>query len=204
MRGTRLEALNQGIKDFYAEIQTGDNVSDKLIEQLEVAVIQYDEEVQVLREPALLEESEVAPTLTERGSVTETVMAMEEAINIVEARKSWYKETGQRYYRPWIIVMTDGEPYGNRASAADIDAISARVAADSAAKKYFMLGIGVGDANMELLQKMCGKAMPLQGTKFTAFFQWLSNSLSTVSTSREGDKVNIKDGADAWMDSFEI
>ena len=204
MRGARIEALNQGIKDFYAEIQNGDNVSDKLIDQLEVAVIQYDEEVQVLREPALLEESEVAPTLSERGSVTETVMAMEEAINIVEARKSWYKETGQRYYRPWIIVMTDGEPYGNRASAADIDAIAERVAKDSAVKKYFMLGIGVGEANMELLQKMCGKAMPLQGTKFTAFFQWLSNSLSTVSTSREGDKVNIKDGADAWMDSFEI
>ena len=124
---------------------------------------------------------------------------------MVEDRKAWYKETGQKYYRPWIVVMTDGEPYGNRASQSDIDNISSRVAADTAAKKYFMMGIGVGEANMELLGKMCGgKALPLSGTKFTEFFKWLSNSLSMVSTSKEGDKVSIKEGADAWMDSFEI
>ena len=133
------------------------------------------------------------------------VVAMEEAIRLVEDRKAWYKETGQKYYRPWIVVMTDGEPYGNRASQSDIDNISSRVAADTAAKKYFMMGIGVGEANMELLGKMCGgKALPLSGTKFTEFFKWLSNSLSMVSTSKEGDKVNISQGADAWMDSFEI
>ena len=204
MRGEKLEALNQGIKDFYSEIQEGDSVSEKLIDQLEIAVIQYDEEVQILRNPALLEEEEQAPTLTERGSVTETVMAMEEAIRMVEERKAWYKETGQKYYRPWIVVMTDGEPYGNRASQSDIDNISSRVAADTAAKKYFMMGIGVGEANMELLTRMCGKALPLSGTKFTEFFKWLSNSLSMVSTSKEGDKVSIKEGTDSWMDSFEI
>jgi uncharacterized protein YegL len=123
---------------------------------------------------------------------------------MVEDRKAWYKETGQKYYRPWIVVMTDGEPYGNRASASDIDAISERVAKDAAAKKYFMMGIGVGEANMELLTRMCGKALPLSGTKFTEFFKWLSNSLSMVSTSKEGDKVSIKEGTDSWMDSFEI
>ena len=191
MRGAKLDALNQGMKDFYNEIQCGEGgISEKLIEQLEVAVIQYDEEVKILREPKLLDEEEIPPVLEERGSTTETVVAM---------------ETGQKYYRPWIVVMTDGEPYGNRASQSDIDNISSRVAADTAAKKYFMMGIGVGEANMELLGKMCGgKALPLSGTKFTEFFKWLSNSLSMVSTSKEGDKVNISQGADAWMDSFEI
>ena len=194
------------MKDFYNEIQCGEGgISEKLIEQLEVAVIQYDEEVKILREPKLLDEEEIPPVLEERGSTTETVVAMEEAIKMVEDRKAWYKETGQKYYRPWIVVMTDGEPYGNRASQSDIDNISSRVAADTAAKKYFMMGIGVGEANMELLGKMCGgKALPLSGTKFTEFFKWLSNSLSMVSTSKEGDKVNISQGADAWMDSFEI
>ena len=206
MRGEKLDALNQGLRDFYNEIKSGEGgISEKLIEQLEVAIIQYDEEAKILREPKLLDEEEIPPVLEERGSTTETVVAMEEAIKMVEDRKAWYKETGQKYYRPWIVVMTDGEPYGNRASQSDIDAISARVAADAAAKKYFMMGIGVGEANMELLGKMCGgKALPLKGTKFTEFFKWLSNSLSMVSTSKEGDKVNISQGADAWMDSFEI
>lgn len=206
MRGERIEALNQGIKDFYSEIQGGESVSEKLIDQLEVAVIQYDEEVQVLREPGLLDEEEQAPTLTERGSVTETVMALEEAISMVEARKAWYKETGQKYYRPWIVLMTDGEPYGNRASEADIAAISERVANDAAAKKYTMMGIGVGVNNdvMLKIKQMCGQAMPLQGTKFTEFFKWLSNSLSTVSKSKEGAKVDLREGMDDWLGSFEI
>ena len=204
MRGQRLEALNQGMKDFYNEIQSGEGVSEKLIDQLEVAIIQFDEEAQILRNPALLEEDEVPPTLTERGSTTETVVAMEEAIRMVEERKAWYKETGQKYYRPWIVVLTDGEPYGDRATEADINAIASRVATETEGKKYFVMGIGVGEANMDLLRKMCGKALPLSGTKFTEFFKWLSNSLSTVSKSKEGEKVNISEGADAWMNSFDI
>lgn len=206
MRGNKLDALNQGVRDFFTQIQTADGVSESTVDQLEIAIIQYDEEVKILRDPKLLEEGELPPTLTERGSVTETVLAMEEAIQLVADRKAFYKETGQAYFRPWIIVMTDGEPYGNKASAADIDAIAQRVAADAKDKRYMMIGIGVGeDANMGLLAKMtAGKALKLDGVKFGEFFQWLSASLSTVAASKEGDKINISEGADNWMTSFEI
>lgn len=206
MRGAKLDSLNKGVRDFFTQIQTADDVPESLIDQLEIAIMQYDEEVRILRDPKLLEDGELPPTLTERGSVTETVMAIEEAIKLVEDRKAFYKSTGQAYYRPWIIVMTDGEPYGNKASQADIDAISQRVAAEAAGKKYVIMGIGVGeDANMEVLKKMtAGKAMALQGLKFGAFFQWLSASLSTVASSKEGDKIDISDGASDWMSSFEI
>ena len=206
MRGNKLDALNQGVRDFFTQIQTADGVSESTVDQLEIAIIQYDEEVKIVRDPKLLEEGELPPTLTERGSVTETVLAMEEAIQLVADRKAFYKETGQAYYRPWIILMTDGEPYGNKASAADIDAIAQRVAADAKDKRYMMIGIGVGEeANMELLGKMtAGKALKLDGVKFGEFFQWLSASLSTVAASKEGDKINISEGADNWMTSFEI
>lgn len=206
MRGSKLDMLNNGVQSFFTQIQTSDGVAEGTKDQLEVAIIQYDEEVKILRDPKLLEDEELPPTLTERGSVTETVLAIEEAIQLVEDRKAFYKSTGQRYYRPWIILMTDGEPYGNKASEADIDTIAARVTSDSQNKKYMMMGIGIGEsANMELLKKMTGgKAMKMAGLKFGAFFQWLSASLSTVAQSKEGDKVSIKDGADSWMDSFEI
>lgn len=206
MRGSKLDMLNNGVQSFFTQIQTSDGVAEGTKDQLEVAIIQYDEDVKILRDPKLLEDEELPPTLTERGSVTETVLAIEEAIQLVEDRKAFYKSTGQRYYRPWIILMTDGEPYGNKASEADIDAIAARVTSDSQNKKYMMMGIGIGEsANMELLKKMTGgKAMKMAGLKFGAFFQWLSASLSTVAQSKEGDKVSIKDGADSWMDSFEI
>ena len=209
MRGEKLDSLNQGVRDFFTQIQTADGVPESLIDQLEIAIMQYDEEVRILRDPKLLEDGELPPTLTERGSVTETVIAIEEAIKLVEDRKAFYKSTGQSYYRPWIIVMTDGEPYGKKASQADIDAISQRVAMEAdpkTGKKYMIMGIGVGkDANMGTLKKMtAGRAMALQGLKFGAFFEWLSASLSTVASSKEGDKIDISDGASDWMSSFEI
>ena len=206
MRGEKLDSLNQGVRDFFTQIQTADGVPESLIDQLEIAIMQYDEEVSILRDPKLLEDGELPPTLTERGSVTETVFAIEEAIKLVEDRKTFYKSTGQAYYRPWIIVMTDGEPYGNRASQADIEVISQRVAMETTGKKYMIMGIGVGkDANMETLKKMtAGRAMALQGLKFGAFFEWLSASLSVVATSKEGDKIDISEGASNWMSSFEI
>ena len=206
MRGDKLNSLNQGVRDFFTQIQTADGVPESLIDQLEIAIMQYDEEIKILRDPKLLEDGELPPTLTERGSVTETVIAIEEAIKLVEDRKAFYKSTGQSYYRPWIIVMTDGEPYGKKASDADIEAISQRVKQETSSKKYMILGIGVGsDANMEVLKKMtAGRAMALQGLKFGAFFEWLSNSLSVVASSKEGDKIDISDGASNWMSSFEI
>ena len=206
MRGDKLNSLNQGVRDFFTQIQTADGVPESLIDQLEIAIMQYDEEIKILRDPKLLEDGELPPTLTERGSVTETVIAIEEAIKLVEDRKAFYKSTGQSYYRPWIIVMTDGEPYGKKASDADIEAISQRVKQETSSKKYMIMGIGVGsDANMEGLKKMtAGRAMALQGLKFGAFFEWLSNSLSVVASSKEGDKIDISDGASNWMSSFEI
>lgn len=206
MRGDKLNSLNQGVRDFFTQIQTADGVPESLIDQLEIAIMQYDEEIKILRDPKLLEDGELPPTLTERGSVTETVIAIEEAIKLVEDRKAFYKSTGQSYYRPWIIVMTDGEPYGKKASDADIEAISQRVKQETSSKKYMIMGIGVGsDANMEVLKKMtAGRAMALQGLKFGAFFEWLSNSLSVVASSKEGDKIDISDGTSNWMSSFEI
>lgn len=209
MRGEKLDSLNQGIRDFFIQIQTADGVPESLVDQLEIAIMQFDEEVRILRDPKLLEDGELPPMLMERGSTTETVVAIEEAIKLVEDRKAFYKSTGQQYYRPWIIVMTDGVPYGNRASQADIDAIAQRVAKEAdpkTGKKYMMMGIGVGkDVNMDILKKMTGgRAMALQGLKFGEFFEWLSSSLSLVASSKEGDKVDISEGASNWMSSFEI
>ena len=164
MRGNNIQTVNKYFNDFLSWVHD----EEELMVKLEVAIMQYDEEVSILREPRLLEDGELPPTLTERGSVTETVMAIEEANKLVEDRKAFYRSTGQCYYRPWIIVMTDGEPYGNKATQADIDAISLRVAIEAdpkTVKKYMIMGIGVGkDANMETLKKMtAGRAMALQG-----------------------------------------
>lgn len=47
MRGEKLDSLNQGVRDFFTQIQTADGVPESLIDQLEIAIMQYDEEVRI-------------------------------------------------------------------------------------------------------------------------------------------------------------
>ena len=196
---TKLDGLNEGLKDFYDEIYQDDNSSQRI----EVALIAFNDTVQTLQEPALVENFTM-PTLTANGE-TALVDAMMSAINLVEIRKKWYKSTGQPYYRPWIILMTDGEPNANQ----NIQALADKIKSDTANKKYVFLPIGVAGANMEILHMIEGEgngkipAMPLQGAKFSKFFKWLSSSISTVINSREGDKVSFENPS-SWMDNFEI
>lgn len=196
MRGTPIEELNRGLRSFYEEISSDVTTSQRL----EISIISFSNVVTTLQEPALIENIRM-PILSAGGS-TALVDAVNQAIDKVEARKKWYKETNQNYYRPWIILMTDGEPDVNQ----DVDALARRIHNDTLNKRYSFLPIGVEGANMAILNKIKGNipAMKLQGTRFSSFFKWLSASMGTVVTSEEGEKVDLSDGANDWMTAFTI
>ena len=128
--------------------------------------------------------------------------AVYEAIELVDARKKWYKSTNQAYYRPWIVLITDGEPD----ECQDIATLAERIKEDTAHKRYAFLPIGVDNANMSVLQSIQGQipAMKLKGTKFSSFFKWLSGSMEVIVSGGTGQKINISNGASDWMDSYTI
>ena len=196
MRGKPIEELNKGLKDFYEDISQNETTSQRL----ELALIKFCDTVEIVQEPSLIEAISM-PALQAWGS-TKMVKAVNEAIDLVEARKKWYKETNQPYYRPWIILMTDGEPDEEE----NVAELANRIKQDSADKHYQFLPIGVEGANMAILEQIKGAIDPmkLQGTKFSSFFKWLSASIDTVVSSEEGQKVDISQGADDWMTSFTI
>lgn len=197
---SKLDLLNQGLKDFYNEIISDETTSQRL----ELCIISFNDYVRVVQEPAL-PDNVIIPELQGEG---ETAMAdaINEAIDKVEARKKWYKETGQPYYRPWIILMTDGVPNKGQ----DINSLAQRILQDTENKKYAFLPVGVEGADMEVLQKIAGKGMnavKLKGMRFAQFFRWLSASMGTVTKAEEEQAVNLSVGAtgdDGWMDSFVI
>lgn len=193
---SKLDGLNDGLRSFYSEIANDETTSQRL----ELAVVTFNDEVNVIDGPCLVENSSL-PILEADGE-TALVDAVYEAIGLVNARKNWYKSTNQPYYRPWIILMTDGEPNANQ----NIVGLSQQIKADTAAKKYVFLPIGVDNANMSVLQQLSdGKnpAMKLKGTNFGSFFKWLSASMGTVVNNEEGQKVDLSAGA-GWMDAFVI
>jgi len=204
MGGTPIDELNKGLQDFYKEIADDETTSQRL----EVSLITFNHEVKTVQEPALVENFTM-PTLTVSGS-TAMVDAVNAAIDKVQARKAWYKSTNQPYYRPWIILITDGEPDKGQ----DVDGLARRINADMAdtdkGKKYAFLPIGVEGANMAVLSSIAGTIkgkkmgpMMLKGTNFKSFFQWLSASMGTIVSSEEGQTVSMADPSD-WMKSFTI
>lgn len=197
---SKMDLLNEGLRDFYKEICADETTSQRL----ELSIITFNDYVQVVQEPAL-PENVVIPELTGDGD-TALADAVNEAIDKVEARKNWYKQTGQPYYRPWIILMTDGEPNAGQ----DIDSLARRIKSDTAAKKYAFLPVGVEGADMSVLHQIEGegmKASKLKGMRFGQFFKWLSASMSTITKAENGQTINMTEGAtgdDGWMEIFKI
>lgn len=202
MQGEPVNLLNKAIQEFHNDIKEGKNeVDPSTKDKLEISVVKFDQDTTVLQTPALIEEFSM-PILETRGSTTCTCNALKVAIDLVGERKAYYDKWGIKSSRPWIILMTDGSPSD---SNAEIDAISQVIKDGVTRKKYEMLGIGIGNhLDMNTLQKMTGNAMALDGLKFGAFFKWLSRSMSIISQSKPGEKIDISKGANHWMSSYKV
>jgi len=193
MMGDPINALNQGLQDFYSEIKNDPTTSNRL----EVCIFTFHSEVDCVLEPSSVD-NVTMPTLTTKGT-TKLVDGVKEAIAKVYARKAWYKETGQPYYRPWIILITDGEPDSEQ----DVDGLAQEIQSKVSAKGFAFLAVGVQGANMGILKKISDPKMPpqkLQGLKFGDFFKWLSASMSTVTSAEPGEAVNLE--VPNWTEGF--
>lgn len=188
--------LNKGLQEFHREIAGNPTTANRL----EVAVVEFSDTIQTLVPPGLAD-SFTMPTLSTKGS-TKLVDGVREAIRLVESRKSWYKQTGQPYLRPWIILITDGAPDSDQ----DVNGLAGEIRSGVGGKKFVFLSIGVQGANMSVLSQISSAdmpPMPLQGLKFSEFFKWVSASMSVVASSKDGDKVDLPNPA-AWMQGFNI
>jgi uncharacterized protein YegL len=180
---TPIAQLNQGLKDFHVEISADTTLSSGL----EIGIVEFASDVQVRQTPALAADFTM-PTLTTRGT-TALVDGVREAIRMVQARKQWYKDSGLKFKRPWIILMTDGAPDAGQ----DIAGLASQIRADVQGKAYQFMPIGVEGADMAMLAQISAQMQPvlLQGLKFTEFFQWLSASMSMMAGVDAGTQVNF-------------
>lgn len=196
MAGNPINELNAGLKEFYEDVKKDKTTADRL----EFAIVTFNSTVTTELDPSLVENFTM-PTLRTSGS-TKLVDGVREAIQTVEARKAWYKQTGQPYYRPWIILISDGEPDSDQ----DVSGLANEVHSGTNNKKYFFFAVGVEGADMGVLAKISSPQMPpapLKGLKFTEFFKWLSASMTIVTSSQDGAKIDLPSAAD-WMSGFTI
>lgn len=129
-----------------------------------------------------------APTLTADGD-TPMGEAVERALALLRARKERYRANGIDYFRPWLLLLTDGRPTDRGWETA-----AAEAQAEEARRGVSIYGVGVEGADMRILARFCAADRPplkLGGLAFAELFTWLSKSLSAVSQSRPGDQAPL-------------
>src|SRR5213595_2100797 len=106
MRGAPIAALNEGLRTFKKDLAQ-DTLASR---RVEVAVVTFNNEVQVVEDFITADQFE-APTLT-AGGQTFMGTGINKALDLLQARKTQYRANGIAYYRPWVFMITDGEPQG--------------------------------------------------------------------------------------------
>ncbi len=179
MGGMPLMQLNEGVRTFKQELLS-DHLATK---RVEVAIVTFG--------PVTVESDfHTVPNFHPRELDTTGDTPMGEAIlkgiDMITKRKKEYKNHGISYYKPWIILITDGAPTDEWARAA------MGVREGEAGKSFAFFAIGVEGANMEILKDISVRApLKLKGLMFREFFMWLSASMKMVSSKNPGTAVNL-------------
>lgn len=178
---TRIDLLNAGLRAYHTDLMQDSMASLRV----EVSVITFGGTVQTVT-PFVTAHDFTPPTLTPSGD-TPMGAAIFQAIDAVTERKRLYKQNGIEYLRPWIILITDGEPTDAWNPAA------ARVKEGEAKKEFAFFTLGVAGANFDVLERV-GSRQPkhLNESKFTELFQWLSSSQKRMSESKPGQEEQVQ------------
>lgn len=184
MRGDPVTALNQGLKSFKEDL-TKDPLAAR---RVEIAVVTFDNEVKVVQDFVTVDQFE-PPTLEAQGQ-TYMGSAIHKALDLIQARKTKYRANGVAYYRPWVFMITDGEPQGEPDTV--VSQAAQRLKGDEANKRVAFFAVGVENANMQRLAEIVVRTpVKLVGLNFVEMFVWLSRSMEAVAQSKTDEQVAL-------------
>jgi uncharacterized protein YegL len=197
MDGRPIQELNAGLKAF-AEALNEDRLASL---RVEVAVLTFGGKVRLLdvgpggggeipfdAQRAFVTADAFHPPLLAAGGETPMGDAVQRGLTLLRERKDIYRANGIDYFRPWMFVLSDGQPTDRNWEAA------AQAARDEESRRgVSMYAVGVEGADLAKLGRFSGARGPLKlkGMAFRELFQWLSRSLSAVSQSKPGDQVPL-------------
>ena len=196
MQGDPINSLNEGVRQFVRETKEKNNGT------VELEIISFNDVVQVelpFQSLDLIDESNL-PVLTAAG-MTHMGEALALARHEMRARREFYKSQGFGAYRPWIVLMTDGEPNDAWEEAAK------KMLETSEKHKYQFFGVGIGgQVNWDILKRIVPEhpgPAPLKPGCFKDFFKWLSDSLKNISSSTPYEQNNNQIANPGnWIDLF--
>ncbi|MBD2342583.1 vWA domain-containing protein [Anabaena subtropica] len=184
MQGVAIEALNQGLLSLKDELMKNSIAARRV----EIAIVTFDSHINVIQDFVTADQFN-PPILTAQG-LTSMGAGIHKALDMVQERKSLYRANGVAYYRPWVFMITDGEPQGELDHLVEQAAL--RLQGDEVNKRVAFFSVGVENANMTRLNQIAVRTpLKLKGLNFIEMFVWLSASMSAVSYSQIDEQVAL-------------
>ena len=188
MRGEKIRGLEAGVKAYKEYLHKDEMAKDTV----ETCVITFDNEARVVHSFSNVEEM---PEITLKAQGwTAMGAAIDTAIQQIEERKNHYKEEGVDYYRPFLVIITDGGPTDMKGGK--LEEYAQKLQDGARNKKYVPLVFGTKNADFDKLKRLVGETGAVVGidqARFEDLFQWLSRSVSGLKDSKPGDVVQLED-----------
>ena len=188
MAGDKIRQLNEGLRFFKDDVMSDDLARKRV----EVAVVTFGGTVQIAHDFTGIDTFDPAPARADGG--TPMGEAILRGIELLRDRKQGFKQAGVDYYRPWIFLITDGEPTDVGPGDPMWNRVVRAVHAGDAAGEFVFFAVGVEPADMDVLAMIAPGGRPpmrLRPGRFKELFAWLSASQRRVSASRVGEQLAL-------------
>lgn len=172
MRGEPIKQLNVGLKALEKELKEDIDASSR-VQLLIIKAFGKDEtEVSADWIDAM---NFTAPEMA-AGGLTPLGKAMELALQKIEEQKCLYDSCGITSKRPWIFLISDGEP-----TDYDWESVARKCCRAQENKKWSFTPSAPKAPTWKTGALSLNSPKRLTGLKFTEFFLWLSRSVSCIS-----------------------
>ncbi len=182
MSGAPIESLNRAVNDF-KEQTTLDELAKR---RVDLAIIEFNDRARLVQDfmpISMMDRVELGT-----GGCTAMGAGIEMAIDKVRERNSFYAAMGTPCYKPWIFMITDGAPTDDIASARERIALEESKGRSGKLKFW---AVGVPGYDRETLTSLTKRCISLDQADFRGIFNWLSESMVTISVSRVDENTAL-------------
>lgn len=182
MYGDAIDSLNRAINDF-KEQTSMDELAQK---RVDIAIIEFNDTARVVQDFTPL--SQMQPVTLSASGCTAMGAGINLAIDKVKERNRFYNSMGTPCFKPWIFMITDGAPTD------DIESARQRIIDEESKGTHGKLkfwAVGVSGYSKETLTSLTKRCIALNEASFNGIFNWLSESMVTISVSRVDENPQL-------------
>lgn len=191
MQGTRINSLNAGLQKFVQELKNDDTAYSRV----QIAIVTVGEVGNSARvHTDWCDAANFTPPTLPANGLTPLGEGVQLALQMIEKQKASLKANGIAYTRPWMFVMSDGDPTDDP-SVWQAATYAAKQAMSN--KKCEIFPIAVDTSVGQLAELSHLPVVSVSSAKFNEFFVWLSGSLAGASRSKPGENIQLP-STDPW------